>query len=202
MLDSKARQALSGLSQTLGTGGARIGLTPNAVSLAGIAVTAGAAALILRQRAVAAGILLIAGGLLDFVDGSVARASGRSSIYGAFVDSVGDRISDGLIFGSLAWALDSSGDRLGAAAALACLVLAGLVPYARAKAESLGLESRIGLVERAERIIAIIAGLIFGVITPVLIAVAVLSAVTFVQRFVYVRRQVGGLVQSRRSSEE
>ncbi|HVE93053.1 MAG TPA: CDP-alcohol phosphatidyltransferase family protein [Actinomycetota bacterium] len=189
MLDSKARDALSGVSRAVGSAVGRSRISPNLITTAGLVVTGAASILVLRDGFVAAGIVLLAGGALDFVDGSVARATGKATSFGAVYDSIADRMSDGLILGSLTWALFDRGDGVGAALGIVSLVLSGLVPYIRAKAESLGYDASVGVAERAERVIAIVAGLVFGIITPVLGVLAALSAVTVVQRAVHVGKQ-------------
>lgn len=189
MLDSKARAALAGLSGLLGNGAAALRLTPNVVTVLGVLVTASAAALIVADNLRWAGVVLIVGGVLDFVDGSLARVTGKSSRFGAFLDSVTDRMSDGMILAALALTFHYKDNRLGFWSAIISLLLAGLVPYARAKAEALGFSAQVGFAERAERVIAIIAGLIFGVVEYVLVAVAVASAVTLVQRLMHVSKQ-------------
>lgn len=192
MLDAKAREALSGLYRILGTSLARLGLTPNAVTMLGVAMTGVSAALVVRQRFFVAGFVLIAGGILDFADGAVAKATGRSTLFGAFLDSIADRVSDLVILSALAWALLQRGDELAAALAIVALGLAQLTSYIRAKAESLGLDCSVGIVERAERVIVIIAALILGFVEIALGLLVAVSAVTVAQRLVHVGRQARG----------
>lgn len=189
MLDSKARDALRGISDVIGRTLGRVGITPNLVTVTGVLVTAVASVLVVSGRPVAAGLTLIGGGLLDFVDGSIARATGQTTVFGGFLDSVSDRLSDGLILASLVWSLHAVDDVRGAELALAAMLLSSSISYVRAKAEALGFDCKVGVVERAERIIAIIIGLLFGIMTPVLALLVVGSVVTLVQRLVHVRRQ-------------
>jgi len=189
LLDSKARDLLEGVSSTAGRIVARTGLTPNAVTAGGLAVVVVAAWLVVQDRMVAGGVVLAASGLFDFLDGAVARATGKASRMGAFLDSVTDRLTDGVILGAIVYALAQRGDEVGVALALASLVLGGAVSYVRAKAESLGFDCKVGFAERAERIIALIVGLVLSILTPVLAVLAVASAVTVVQRLVHVGRQ-------------
>jgi CDP-diacylglycerol--glycerol-3-phosphate 3-phosphatidyltransferase len=138
-----------------------------------------------------AGIILTAGGMLDFCDGAVARVQGTASRRGAFFDSVTDRISDSLIHSALLWYfLVRKPDQWTAGVVLAAYALAVLTSYIRAKAESLGFDCKVGLLERAERLIVLNVGLIVTpVLVPLLWVLAALSAVTVVQRVVHVLRQ-------------
>ena len=121
------------------------------------------------------------------LDGAVAKASGTASPRGAFFDSVADRVTDALLLGGVAWFLE---DRHGghiAVLPLAVLATSMLISYERAKAESLGFDARGGLMERAERIIALGIGLLFeGLLIPVLWIMLVLTTFTAVQRFLRV----------------
>jgi CDP-diacylglycerol---glycerol-3-phosphate 3-phosphatidyltransferase len=138
----------------------------------------------------------------DMLDGQMARMSGSSSRWGAFLDSTLDRFGDAAIFGGLAMYYVGPGDSEPLAAlAIYCLVVGSITSYARARAESLGMEAKVGIAERADRLVAILAmtGLsdIFNV--PVLIPVAlgvlaVASTVTVVQRILTVRSQAKAAV--------
>ncbi|MCL3862305.1 phosphatidylinositol phosphate synthase [Actinotalea sp. K2] len=135
--------------------------------------------------------------LTDLVDGVMARASGRTSAWGAFLDSTMDRFGDAAIFTGLVLYLAGRGDDpVGAVLALACLVLGSIVPYTRARAEGLGMTANVGIAERADRLAAVLVatglvglGLPAVVLTVVLGLLAVASAVTVVQRMATVRRQ-------------
>lgn len=189
MIDARAREALDGVQRIAGRALARLGFSPSAVTLLGMAVTGAATYLILRGAFWQAGLVLTAAGVTDFLDGAVARASGRSSVAGAFLDSVSDRVSDALVYSAIVWVYLSGGDDVTAAVALAAFVLAQLTSYIRAKAESLGFDCKVGFMERAERIVLIVIGLVFPILASVLWVLAIGSAVTVVQRFVHVWRQ-------------
>lgn len=189
MLDARAREALDGLYRWTGRTFARLGFTADSLTVLGIALTAVAAWRIAYGAFLAGGLILIGGAVLDFCDGAVAKARGSASTLGAFKDSVSDRLSDGLIFGSLLWFFFTDGDELIAGVTLAAFVLAGMTSYIRAKAESLGYDCRVGILERAERLIALCTGLILGFVEIMLWAIAVLGAVTVGQRIVHVFRQ-------------
>jgi CDP-diacylglycerol--glycerol-3-phosphate 3-phosphatidyltransferase len=138
-------------------------------------------------------ILVILAAVPDLLDGAVAKATGTASVRGAFFDSVSDRVTDSLILGGLAWHLASARQAHWAVLPLAVLAVSNLISYERAKAESLGFEAKGGLMERAERIIALCIGLAFPVVLiGVLWAMLALTTVTAVQRFVKVWRQAPG----------
>ena len=177
----------------------KAGVSPDAVTIGGTVLSVVTALWALGTGHLFAGALLV--GVftaLDTVDGVMARRSGRTGPWGAFLDSTLDRFADGAIFAGLVlWYTGRGDDRLTAVLALACLVLGGIVPYARARAEGLGMTAAVGIAERGDRIIVSLtaAGLVgLGVPRPVLTValglLAVASLVTVVQRVLVVRRQV------------
>jgi CDP-diacylglycerol--glycerol-3-phosphate 3-phosphatidyltransferase len=126
----------------------------------------------------------------DVLDGAVAKASGTASARGAFFDSVMDRVSDALLLGGIAWYLAGTRGGYWPMLPLAVLGTTMLISYERARAESLGFDARGGVMERAERLVAIMLGLLFEVLlVPVLIVMLVLTTYTALQRFVKVWRQ-------------
>jgi len=138
----------------------------------------------------------------DVLDGAVAKASGTSSPRGAFFDSVVDRVSDTLVLGGLAWYLASTHSAHAAILPLAILGASNLVSYERARAESLGFTARGGLMERAERMIAIGLGLLFSaILIPLLWLMLALTLFTAIQRFVMVWRQASATVPGRPAGE-
>ena len=174
----------------------RSGLSPNAITLIGVGVQAIVAAKIIAGSLVAAGLLAIVAGLADVLDGAVAKARGMTSRFGALFDSTMDRLSDALYFLPVAWLYGVSPDQPHeqqewvAGLALVALVSAFLVSYVKARAEGLGVECNVGIAERAERTILMIAALVFDVIPPILVTLSALSIITFVQRLFHVRRQI------------
>ncbi|MFP5334257.1 MAG: phosphatidylinositol phosphate synthase [Actinomycetes bacterium] len=176
----------------------RAGVGPDAVTVVGtLGVAAGALVFYPRGELLVGTLVVSAFVLGDSLDGTMARLQGRSSAWGAFLDSTLDRLADAAVFGALVlWYFGGGGSPLTAGLALACLVLGGLVSYARARAEGLGMTASVGLAERAERLVAVLVatGLVgFGlpdvVLTVVLALLALASAVTVVQRVLVVRRQ-------------
>jgi CDP-diacylglycerol--glycerol-3-phosphate 3-phosphatidyltransferase len=126
---------------------------------------------------------LLAAGLCDVFDGSVARHHGQQKRSGAFLDSVLDRVSDAILFACLFWALADDGRRFDAALALFTLVVSLSVSHIRAEAEAVGVQLTEGLFQRLERFLALIVGLVVpGAMTPILVILAVLGAVTALQR--------------------
>ncbi len=174
------------------------GVSPDAVTIAGtLAVVVTALSLYPTGHLLAGTLVIGLFVLTDSLDGVMARRSGRSSDWGAFLDSTLDRFGDAAIFGGLLLWFTAGGDhRPTAVLALACLVLGSIVPYARARAEGLGMTAAVGIAERADRLLAVLlatalvgAGLPRVVLTVVLALLAVASAVTVVQRMATVRRQ-------------
>lgn len=188
-IDSRARDATRRVVDPVGAVLARAGVTANGMTAAGILLTGIAAVLVVNGRLTAAGLVLIAGSVSDTLDGPVARANGITNLAGSFYDSVADRIADGLILSAVAWAVRDE-PALFAVTAVA-LVAAQVTSYVRAKAESLGVTCTVGLLERAERAIALILGLIFHrwLLGPVLWLLASGGLVTVSQRIVHVVRK-------------
>jgi CDP-diacylglycerol--glycerol-3-phosphate 3-phosphatidyltransferase len=176
----------------------RSGVTPNQITLLGVVVQGVVSYLIVRDRLTEAGFVLIAAALLDTVDGAVAKARGLTTRFGAFLDSTMDRLSDALVFLPIAWlylaepAAERADQEWVAAVAFAALVLSFLVSYAKARAEGLGFDCNVGLIERAERLIIMILALVFNDLLPAaLVLLALASLVTLVQRMVHVHKQAG-----------
>ena len=176
----------------------RVGVTPDAVTIVGtIGVSAGALWFFPRGQFFVGVLFITAFVFSDMIDGNMARSSGQSSKWGAFLDSTLDRIADAAIFGGLVlWYGGRGDDQLMAALALYCLVMGSVTSYARARAESLGMTAKGGIAERADRLVAVLvltglSGLFDLPIlrTIVLGTLAVASTITVVQRMVIVRRQ-------------
>ncbi len=180
----------------------RRGVSPDAVTIAGTVVVTGLALGLLPTGHLFLGALLIGVfALFDSLDGVLARMSGRSGPWGAFLDSTLDRISDGAVFAGIAlWFLrhtEGTVQAWGVGVTLACLVLGGVVPYARARAESVGADAHVGIAERSDRLVIALAptafvqfGLPVVVLVVVLGLLAAASLVTVAQRVQAVHRQV------------
>lgn len=189
-LRSKFPQYVDAVTAPIGRGLARTRVSPNTLTTLGLVLTAAATVTVATGNPMLGGWTLVAGGLMDTFDGAVARASGKATPFGGFYDSVSDRISDGLILGGLAWWLRDDA-RLFALVVVA-LVAAQLTSYVRAKAEAIDLDCSVGILERAERAILLIVGLVFHrwLLEPVLWLLAVGGTVTVVQRIHHVWCQI------------
>jgi len=174
----------------IGDGLRRTGLTPDQLTIAGL-VLAVAAAVVIAMGGLRGGlVLVILAALPDLLDGALAKASNNSSQRGAFFDSVADRVTDMLLLGGVAWYLASEYGSHAGLLPFAVMGLSALISYQRAKAESLGLTAKGGLMERAERVILLCIGLLFdSLLVPILWLMLVLTAFTAVQRFVGVWNQ-------------
>jgi CDP-diacylglycerol--glycerol-3-phosphate 3-phosphatidyltransferase len=175
---------------------ARAGVTPDAITILGtVGAVGGAVGLIATGHLFWGAFTVTVFVLLDMLDGALARARGGGSVFGAVLDSTGDRAADAAIFGALVWWFSGAGDnRLLVLLALLCLVLGVLTSYIKARAEGVGLSADVGVVERTERLILVLVGTGFtGLGIPYALHVAlwvllVGSAVTVGQRFLSVRR--------------
>jgi CDP-diacylglycerol--glycerol-3-phosphate 3-phosphatidyltransferase len=189
------RPALARLLTPVGEALARTPITPNAITLTGTAgVAAGALSLFPTGHLFAGTMVCWFFAMWDMLDGALARVKGTSGRWGAFLDSTLDRIGDAAVFAGLAvWLVRTRQDPL-AGVALFCLVTGGLVSYAKARAEGLGLSADVGLAERSERLlIALVSAGLTGLGVPFVLAIglwalSVLSAITFGQRIWAVRR--------------
>ena len=161
----------------------RLRLTPFQLTLLSLVTNILVGVLLARGAFLAAGLLLIPAGVFDVLDGAVARHLGRASRAGAFLDSFLDRISDLIVFGTLTLALAGEGRSLEASLALVALVVSLSVSHVRAEAEAAGVPLTAGLMQRMERAIAIVLGLLIpGGLFVALAVLAGLGAVTLVQR--------------------
>src|SRR5215213_3669761 len=176
----------------------RLGVSPDAVTVVGTLGVVAGALVFFPQGKLLTGVLVITAFVFsDLLDGTMARLTGKSSPFGAFLDSTLDRVGDGAIFAGLALYFAGPGNsRLYLVLALICLVMGGVTSYARARAESVGFQAKVGIAERADRLVAILVATGLGAIFDVpelmyvaLWALAVASTVTVVQRIWVVRQQ-------------
>jgi CDP-diacylglycerol--glycerol-3-phosphate 3-phosphatidyltransferase len=198
MLNRFARALFTRLFTPVARALLRLGVSPDVVTVIGtLGVCAGALIFYPTGHFVIGTLVITAFVFSDTIDGTMARLSGRPSKWGAFLDSSLDRMGDAAVFSGLVMYYAGRGDDLVTAGlALACLVLGSLVSYVRARAEGIGLKADVGIAERADRLVATLltAGLVGWflpdvVLTVVLALLAVASAVTVVQRVLYVRSQ-------------
>ena len=175
----------------------RVGVTPDMVTVFGLVGAAAASlGLIARGHFFSGGVVVTFFVLTDALDGTMARLRGPAGSWGAFLDSTLDRIADASVFSALVlWYAGDGDDTLLLAVSLFCLVAGVVTSYAKARAEGLGMTCNVGIAERAERLILVLAGVILAgmgldVALPVLLWVlAVASAITVGQRLVEVHRQ-------------
>ena len=166
------------------------GLSPNHITWTGVVLSASAAWLVAGGAFVLGGIVWFIGGGLDTLDGTMARRQGINSTYGSFLDSTTDRISDGVMFAALIYYFAEAGDSINATITSIALLSAVLTSYARAKAESLGVKCKGGLVTRGERVFVVGIGLLVGQIIPALYVLFVLSLITVWQRISEAKEQL------------
>jgi CDP-diacylglycerol--glycerol-3-phosphate 3-phosphatidyltransferase len=165
-------------------------LTPNAISLTGFALCLVAAVLVWQDRYLLGGIAFAVGSICDTLDGRYARASGKGTPFGAFLDSTLDRVEEGVVLAAVAANFAEARDE-GAVAAVVVAVLASLmVSYTRARAEALGVECKVGIASRAVRVVILAVGLVFAeqeLLEPAVYVLAGLSVITVGQRIWHVR---------------
>lgn len=175
IFDAPFRLALAGVY--------RAGVRPWHLTVLALALNVLVGWLLVRGDRLLPGILLFPAGVLDLLDGAVARLRGEESRFGAFLDSGLDRVSDAILFGCLFWSLASQGNDVAAALALATLGVSLGVSYVRAAAEARGAKLGEGLFQRLERYVALMVALIIpGAMLPALVVLFALGAVTLGQR--------------------
>jgi CDP-diacylglycerol--glycerol-3-phosphate 3-phosphatidyltransferase len=183
------------------TGLARTRVTPNALTASGVLLCAAASILVLfedRHELLfywLAAVVFVAGSVLDILDGALARAGGKTTPFGAFLDSTTDRISEGFMLTAIAYVFARHGRDVFVAVAMAAVAGSFLVSYTRARAEALGLRGDVGIGSRAERVVVITAGLVlapWGVLPWAIVLLTVTAWVTVVQRVLQVRTQLLG----------
>ena len=205
MLNLRVRPAVAVVVDPVAGALLRVGVSPDAVTLTGtLGVVVGSLVLFPRGSFLLGTIVVVVSVLTDLLDGAMARRRGTSSAFGAWLDSTCDRVADAAIFSGLVlWYAGNGDSTLLLAVSLFCLVSGAVVSYEKARAEGLGLRCDVGLAERAERLILVLAGTAlagFGLdlALPVLLWVlAAASAVTVVQRLLEVRRQAARAAQVR-----
>ncbi len=198
MLNRFARAFINKLFTPLARLFLKLGMSPDVVTIVGTAgVCVGALGFYPRHEFFWGSLIVGVFALFDTLDGAMARLSGRSSRWGAYLDSTLDRVGDSAVFGGLVlWYAGDGATPYLAALALACLILGSVVSYSKARAEGLGMTANVGIAERADRLVAVLVatgfvglGLPEVVLTVVLALLALASLITVVQRMLEVRRQ-------------
>ena len=193
MIDLKRRSRQFAIGPALGLG--RLGFTPNSLTIIGAVLTASVGLLIAQGWFVAAGLCLWLFSATDTLDGALARATDRVTVFGAFLDSVCDRYAEAGVFLGLVWWYQTHADTVGVVLAYLAIIGSLMVSYARARAEGVGLQAaEVGFFQRPERIISLGVGLIAAAFAPVVLLIvlalfAALTTLTVVQRVLHVARQ-------------
>jgi len=159
-----------------------LGLSPNAVTILGFLLTVAVAGVLASGRLLLAGLLLIVTLAFDAVDGTLARITGQTTRFGAFLDSTLDRWAEVAMFVAIVWLYVHTNNYLGAILAVLSLSMSLLVSYTRARAEGIGLECKEGILTRFERMVILILGLVAGQLIWALAIIAALAGITAVQR--------------------
>lgn len=173
-------------------------LTPNAISLTGFVLCAVAAVLVWQDELLLGGIAFIVGSVCDTLDGRYARASGKGTPFGAFLDSTLDRWEEGLVLMAVGANYAARNDELATAAVVLAVMASLMVSYTRARAEALGVECKVGIADRAVRVTILSAGLVLAGLSftdtdltePAVYVLAGLSTITVLQRILHVRGEL------------
>jgi CDP-diacylglycerol--glycerol-3-phosphate 3-phosphatidyltransferase len=177
-------------------------LTPNTISLTGLALNVLAAVLVWEQLFFLGGIAFIVGSIMDTLDGRYSRMSGKGTPFGAFLDSTLDRVEEGIVLTAVAGYFALHGNRAGAAAVVVAVLASLMVSYTRARAEALGVECKVGIATRPVRVVILAIGLVFAkgaslgdfeLLQPAVYVLAALSLITVAQRVWHVRGALSGV---------
>jgi CDP-diacylglycerol--glycerol-3-phosphate 3-phosphatidyltransferase len=179
---------LHGLAEPLARVLLRANVRPNHLTILGFGVSVAAASAFAQGRLRWGAALLILAGLFDFFDGALARLAGQETSFGAFLDSVVDRYSDLVVLLGIVLLYHRQGDGIGVLLTLIALVGTVMVSYTKARAQSIGIECDSGFMERPERIITLVTGALFLVLTYAMLVLAVLTQLTALQRIFCARR--------------
>jgi CDP-diacylglycerol--glycerol-3-phosphate 3-phosphatidyltransferase len=189
---------------------ARTRVTPNALTALGVLLCAAAAILVPfedRNQYLfywLGAALFVAGSVLDILDGALARAGGRSTPFGAFLDSTTDRVSEGFVLAAIAFVFARRGHDVFVLVTVGAVAGSFLVSYTRARAEALGVECKVGLATRPVRVVILSIGLLFArgaslghfeLLAPAVYVLAGLTVLTTLQRIFHVRRQLKAIAQ-------
>lgn len=168
----------------------RLRVKPNQVSVLGLLLNLATAGLVVTDHLVLAGVVYLAAGTLDLLDGVLARLAKSASPFGAFLDSTLDRISEGVVFSAVAYRFALAGSAVDAGLVVLALLGSMLVSYTRARAEGLGVACKVGVLTRPERVVLVAFGLLTGLLAQVIYLIIVLTGLTVAQRVVHTARQL------------
>ena len=195
----KARIIFKGILDPIGAFLNRLGLTPNTITLLGLAGTTIGAYVLSQGRMTTGAFILRASVLVDAFDGTMARLRGEPSDFGAFVDSVSDRYAELVTFGGILYFFLTQNDYPGVIVSFLAAAGSVLVSYVKARAEGLGFTAKVGILTRLERYIVLIPLLVFNQPFIAVVVIAVLANITAYQRILHVRAQ--GRERIRQSKE-
>ena len=186
---NKARNSFRHVTEPAGHALAKAGFTANSLTAIGLAGSVSAGVLIASGHGRVGGLLSLLSGLPDMLDGAVAKATGRNSRRGAFLDSVVDRLSDAAVLAGIVWLGIASNQPRVAVLAAMVMALSLIVSYVKARAESLGYECNVGIAERPERVVVLGVALLVGHVLAGLWVLVIAAAITVVQRIMVVWQQ-------------
>jgi len=174
-------------------------LTPNAISLTGLVLCLIAAGLVFTEYYFLGGVAFILGSVCDTLDGRYSRMSGKGTSFGAFLDSTLDRMEEGIVLTAVAYQFSQAGNDAAVAAVVVAVLASLMVSYTRARAEALGVECKVGIADRAVRVVILSVGLVLAkgasivdieLLEPSVWVLAGLSVITVGQRIFHVRQEL------------
>ncbi len=192
MISDWLRGQTRGLVEILAGAMARLGFSPNALTLVGTVFMFGIGLVLSQGNFLWGGILMIAAAAFDALDGGLARITNRVTKFGAFLDSTTDRWAESFLYAGLLWHFMQIGASTDAMLTYGAIIGSLMVSYTRARAEGLGVDCKVGLFTRFERIAVLALGLLFNQMTVALAVLALLSNVTAIQRILHVQRELKG----------
>jgi len=188
-LTDELRVRFKGILDPIGAFFNRLGLMPNTMTLLGLVGNTIGAIFLARGQMTIGGLLILLMGPVDALDGTMARLRGMGGSFGAFVDSVTDRYSELIIFGGLIYFYAQQGDLIGTILSFAAAAGSVLVSYIRSRGQSLGWDTKVGILTRFERYAVLAPTLIFNIPLIGITIIAVFANITALQRIIDVRRQ-------------
>ena len=208
-ISNESRGRIKKVFEPIALGMGRAGLTPNGLTLIGFGISIAGAALLAAQLWVVGGVVVFVGGAFDMFDGTLARATGKVSPFGAFMDSVFDRWGEAIVYLGIAWGAVLAGEDIVAVLATAALGAAFMVSYTRAKSEGLGFSpgtgmAAIGVMPREIRLVVLSLGLILAgaaanlnILSAALAIIAIGAVITVIQRILQTRSQAESATTTR-----
>jgi CDP-diacylglycerol--glycerol-3-phosphate 3-phosphatidyltransferase len=183
------RVQFKGILDPIGSFLNRLGLTPNMITLLGLTGNIVGAVFLAMGQMTLGGIIILLMGPIDALDGTMARLRGMQSNFGAFVDSVTDRYSELIIFGGLLYYYTIQDNILGMMITFAAAAGSVLVSYIRARGQSLGWDTKVGILTRMERYLVLSPALVINLPLVGLVIIALLANITAIQRIYDIRKQ-------------